>query len=71
MAKLEGLIGKKLQGEFLTTGNILKDNKNISVDGNSDIFDGFFTYKFELKDYEIQNLNLNIEKAKLEKYFLC
>lgn len=69
LAKLEGLIGKKLQGEFLTTGNILKDNKNISVDGNSDIFDGFFTYKFELKDYEIQNLNLNIEKAKLEKIF--
>ncbi|MFY4764971.1 hypothetical protein ACOTVQ_09620 [Aliarcobacter butzleri] len=69
LAKLEGLIGKKLQGEFLTTGNLLKDNKNISVDGNSDIFDGFFTYKFELKDYEIQNLNLNIEKAKLEKIF--
>ncbi|MFX4234219.1 hypothetical protein ACOL24_10225 [Aliarcobacter butzleri] len=69
LAKLEGLIGKKLQGEFLTTGNILKDNKNILVDGNSDIFDGFFTYKFELKHYEIQNLNLNIEKAKLEKIF--
>lgn len=69
LAKLEGVIGKKLQGEFLTTGNILKENNNISIDGSSDIFDGLFAYKLELKDSTMQNINLKIKKAKLEKIF--
>ncbi|MCT7912151.1 hypothetical protein N5912_09950 [Arcobacter lacus] len=69
LSKLEGLIGKKLQGEFLTAGNILKEDKNISIDGSSDVLDGLFTYKLKIKDSTIQNINLKIEKAKLEKIF--
>lgn len=69
LAKLEGLIGKKLNGEFLTSGNITKEGKNILIDGNSDIFDGSFAYKLNFSDFEAKNINLKIEKAKLEKIF--
>jgi hypothetical protein len=67
--KLEGVIGKKLNGDFLTEGNIFVENSIMSITGNSNIFESSTTYNLKLKDSKIQNINFKIENAKLEKLF--
>ncbi|MDZ7817626.1 MAG: hypothetical protein U5K55_02960 [Aliarcobacter sp.] len=65
--KLEGVIGKKLNGDFLTSGNIFVENSLISLTGNSNIFESSTTYDLKIKDAILQNVNFKIENAKLEK----
>lgn len=67
--KLEGLIGKKLNGEFTTTGNLKFQDNIYFINGESNIFESSTIYKFELNDLVAQNIYLKIEKAKLEKLF--
>ena len=67
--KLEGIIGKKINGEFITTGNIVSENSIILVDGTSNILESDASYNFKIKDSNVQNINFKIENAKLEKLF--
>lgn len=67
--KLEGILGKKLNGEFITTGNIVSENSIILVDGTSNILESDASYNFKIKDSNVQNINFKIENAKLEKLF--
>ena len=67
--KLEGVIGKKLNGEFLTTGNIVVENSIISVLGSSNILDSDASYNFDIRNSNLENINFKIENAKLEKLF--
>jgi hypothetical protein len=67
--KLEGVIGKKLNGDFFTSGNIFLENSNISIAGNSNIFESTSTYNLKLKDSNLENINFKIEDAKIEKLF--
>lgn len=67
--KLESIIGKKLNGEFLTTGNIIAENSLILVDGTTNILESTATYNLKIKDKNLQNLTFKIEDAKLEKLF--
>ena len=64
--KLEGVIGKKLNGDFYTSGNIFVENSNISIAGNSNIFESTSTYNLKLKDSNLENINFKIEDAKKE-----
>lgn len=65
--KLEGVVGKKLNGNFLTTGNIFVENSIISIVGNSNIFESSTTYNLKVKDSTLQNISFKIENAKVEK----
>ena len=67
--KLEGVIGKKLNGDFFTSGNIFVENSNISIAGNSNIFESTSTYNLKLKDSNLENISFKIEDAKIEKLF--
>ena len=67
--KLEGIIGKKINGEFITTGNIVSENSITLVDGTSNILESDASYNFKIKDSNVQNINFKIENAKLEKLF--
>jgi hypothetical protein len=65
--KLEGIIGKKLNGDFSTSGNIFIENSNVSIAGNSNIFESTSTYNLKLKDSNLENASFKIEDAKIEK----
>ena len=67
--KLEGIIGKKLNGDFLTSGNIFVENSLFLVSGNSNIFESSTTYELKIKDSTLQDMNFKIQDAKLEKLF--
>ena len=67
--KLEGILGKKLNGEFITTGNIVSENSIILINGTSNILESDASYNFKIKDSNVQNINFKIENAKLEKLF--
>ncbi len=65
--KLEGIIGKKLNGEFLANGSLKSIDKTIQTEGSSNIFEGITKYNAEFKDSKISNIKFAIESAKLEK----
>lgn len=67
LAKLEGIIGTKLFGNFITNGNIKMDKGIIEVDGNSDIFDSVSKYSVKLIDSVPEFIKLNISNAKIDK----
>lgn len=67
LSKLEGVIGKKLNGDFFTSGNIFMENSNISVAGNTNVFESTSTYNLKVKDSNLENINFKIEDAKIEK----
>ncbi len=66
--KLEGIIAKKLNGEFLTNGSFKSFNETIQIEGSSNIFEGITKYTTEFKDSKISNIKFAIESAKLEKF---
>lgn len=65
--KLEGVVGKKLNGSFTTTGNILVENLVTSIIGTSDIFESLTSYDLKIKDATPYDIDFKIENAKLEK----
>ena len=67
LAKLEGIIGTKLFGNFITNGNIKMDKGIIEIDGNSDIFDSTSKYSVKLIDSVPEFIKLNISNAKIDK----
>ncbi len=67
LIKLESVIGRKLNAEFNTKGNVSVENKVISIEGDTNIFESLSTYKLQLKDFIAQNVDFKIENAKVEK----
>lgn len=65
--KLEGIIAKKLNGEFLTNGSLKAFDKTIQIEGSSSVLEGITKYNAEFKDSKISNIKFAIESAKLEK----
>lgn len=67
LQKLESVLGRKLIGDFNTTGNILYDNLILSVDGNSDIFESSTVFRFKLEDNIVKDISFKVENTKIEK----
>lgn len=67
LQKLESVLGRKLIGDFNTTGNILYDNLILSVDGNSDIFESSTVFRFKLEDNIAKDISFKVENTKIEK----
>lgn len=67
LQKLQSVIGRKLIGDFNTTGNILYDNSILSVDGNSDIFESSTAFRFKLEDSIAKDISFKVENTKIEK----
>lgn len=67
LAKLEGITSKKLNGEFLTDGNLKAFDQTIQIEGSSDIFEGITKYNAEFINFKPLNMRLSIENARLEK----
>ena len=57
LAKLEGIISKKLNGEFLTDGNLKAFDKTIQLEGSSDVFEGITKYNAEFIDLKPSNIS--------------
>ena len=67
LTKLEGIIGKKLNGNFITKGNVLVNDGKINIDGDSDIFDSSTKYSIRFDDSKIKYVKFNIMNAKIDK----
>lgn len=67
LAKLEGVIGKKLNGNFLTTGKVLVENNNIKIDGISDIFESKTSYDISLENSKAKYIKFTIDDGKIDK----
>ena len=67
LAKLEGVIGKKLYGNFITKGNLVMNNGIIKIDGDSDIFDSLTKYSIKVLNSEPEYVKFSINNAKIDK----
>ena len=67
LAKLEGVIGKKLYGNFITKGNLVMNNGIIKIDGDSDIFDSLTKYSIKVLNSEPEYIKISINNAKIDK----
>lgn len=67
--KIESLIGKKLNADFFTTGNILHENGLTNFKGYSNIFESITNYDLVIKEWLFNTLSFKIENARLEKLF--
>ena len=67
LQKLESVLGRKLIGDFNTTGNILYENAIFNVDGNSDIFESSTVFRFKLEDNIAKDISFKVENTKIEK----
>jgi len=67
LSKLEGIIGTKLNGSFLTNGNLTMKNNEIEVNGDSNIFESLTSYSVKLLDNKAEYIKLNINNAKIDK----
>ena len=67
--KLEGIIGKKFNGEFWAIGNLFSENNKIKIDGKSNIFESTTTYDVDIENLLLQGFKFAIQDAKLEKLF--
>lgn len=67
LQKLESVLGRKLIGDFNTTGNILYENAIFNVDGKSDIFESSTVFRFKLEDNIVKDISFKVENTKIEK----
>ena len=67
LSRLEGIIGKKLNGDFSTNGKVLYKDSTIFVDGKSNVIDSDTSYKFEINNKIAQNISFKVENTKVEK----
>ncbi|XOB63050.1 hypothetical protein ACMC56_04410 [Campylobacterota bacterium DY0563] len=66
LSKLEALINQKLNGSFSTKGDILIEDKNITLKGDSDIFNSETIYDIKVEDSKPKSANVLISNAKIE-----
>ncbi len=69
LSKFEGIIAKKLNGEFTTKGNLKVFDETINIDGDSNIFDSVIKYNTNLTNFKPSYIKFSVENAKLEKLF--
>lgn len=67
LSKLEGIVGKKLNGNFVTNGTFSKNNSILELNGNSDIFDSSTNYSLKLNNLNPDYIKFNINNAKIDK----
>ena len=67
LQKLQSVIGRKLIGDFNTTGNILYEDGVLNLDGASDIFESSTMFKFKVKDNIAKDISFKVENTKIEK----
>jgi len=67
LTKLEGIIGTKLYGNFITSGNTVMNNGIMKIDGISDVFDSSTKYSLKLVDSSLAYIKFNIINAKINK----
>lgn len=67
LAKLEGIISKKLNGQFLTNGSLKAFDETIQIEGNSDVLEGITKYNADFINLKPSNIRFSIENARLEK----
>lgn len=67
LQKLQSVIGRKLIGDFNTSGNILYEEGVLKLDGTSDIFESSTMFKFKVKDNVAKDISFKIENTKIEK----
>jgi|GEM_PF-707419 len=68
LTKLEGIISKKLNGEFLTNGSLKAFDETIQIEGSSDVLDGITKYNAEFIKLKPSNIKFSVENARLEKF---
>lgn len=66
--KIEGIIAKKLNGEFSTKGNLKAFDETIKIEGDSNVFESNVKYNTELTNYKPSYIKFSVENAKLEKF---
>ena len=69
LSKIEGLIAKKLNGEFTTKGNLKVFDETIKIEGDSNAFESVVKYNTELTNFKPSYIKFSVENAKLEKLF--
>ena len=72
LAKLESIIGTKLNGSVSTSGDVVINKGIIKADGTTDIFDSLSKYSIKLANGKAEYIKANISDAKIEKllYFV-
>ena len=72
LAKLESIIGMKLNGKLETSGDVVVNNGIIKVDGKTDIFESLTKYSVKVANAKPEYAKFNISDAKIEKllYFV-
>ncbi len=67
LAMLEPIIGTKFNGAFATNGTVKGDQKQMKIDGASNIASSNTTYHVNLKDSAPQSINAMIKNAQLDQ----
>lgn len=67
LSKLEGIISKKLNGQFLTYGSLKAFDETIQIEGDSNVFEGISKYNLEFVKNIPSFTKFSVENAKLEK----
>ena len=67
LSKLEGIISKKLNGQFLTYGSLKAFDETIQIEGDSNVFEGISKYNLEFVKNIPSFIKFSVENAKLEK----
>lgn len=67
LAKLESIIGTKLNGSITTKGDVVLNNGIIKIDGKTDIFESLTSYSAKLSNGKAQYAKFKISDAKIEK----
>lgn len=67
LTKLEGIIGKKLNGNFIVNGNLAIKDKEIKVNGTSNIFESTTSYNLLLENSVLKDIDFKVENGKIDK----
>ncbi len=66
LSKLEALINQKFNGSFSTKGNVVIEDKNVTLKGDSDIFGSETIYDIKVENSKPKSANVLISNAKIE-----
>lgn len=69
LSKLQGIVGSKLNGNFITNGNIEVKNGIIDIQGKSNLLNSKTEYTTKIIDSDLNQLNFSINDAKLDSFF--
>ncbi len=67
LSKYRELIGKDIDSTIISSGNAVKRDKEIEIEGVVEIFDGEILYTAFLKDFILEEMTIKVAKSELEK----